>query len=103
MTHAKRAAWLVERHTRWAGLGPAEAVDGALSPRVVDLVVEMRDARLFPDLWDEREVLFSFLAAVCEARTLRRQAYARVARASEGADTWSPAPRRGAALIRAYL
>lgn len=83
MSASRRAEWLLARRLEWCGLSSLEAVEGDLSPRVARLITEMREAGLFPDLWDETSVIFAFLAAVAEARTAHRQGYERVVRRSE--------------------
>ena len=83
MSAQRRAEWLLARRLQWCGLAPREVVEGELSPRVEGLVVEMRAAGLFPDTWDEQDVLFAFLGAVAEARLLHRHGYLAQVRRSE--------------------
>jgi len=83
---ASRAAWLLARRARWCGLSLAEAVDGDLSPRVEDLITEMRELGMFPELWTELEVIAAFLCAIADARQIHRGRYCAEIRASEGQE-----------------
>lgn len=95
MNTARRAEWLLERRGRWAGLGPAEVdvLACRLSPRAEALVVEMREAGLFPDYWTEGEVLLGFLGGLAEARLRTRGRYEVMVQASEGQEVVRLGPR----------
>lgn len=104
MSHAKRADWLLERRERWCGLSRGEVVLEECSPRVVDLVIEMREADLFPSYLSEEEVLFAFLGSVAEARERHRARYSAAVRATDAHDVPMISGRAGALRhTRAYL